>query len=112
MSAVLIAFLNNSINNKVLGSVMTCDVYRYFTIDLPQTGNASRDKISYQCHLLGNSCNADAVDIVEAVCWSDTVCSADAVDIVEAVCWSNTVCVHVHTRSPGLGITAILGSSF
>ena len=39
-----------------------------------------------------------------------TVANDDSGDIVEAVCWSDTVCVHVYTRSPSLGISTVLGS--
>jgi len=48
---------------------------------------------------------------ISVICFSNSD-NTGADDIAEAVCWSDSVCIHVYTRSPGLGITPVLGSGF
>jgi len=34
---------------------------------------------------------------------------SDANAVVETVHWSDPICLHLYSRSPGLGVTAVLG---
>ena len=53
------------------------------------------------------SLHDDSYDAAAAAAASD---DEDDDDIVETVCWSDPICLHVYSRSPGLGVTAVLGS--